>query len=154
MNTTANTTTPKVKSVYEREVIDVNKALRQTQRNIGKATALLLLMHNSTAIEDFKLEPRTARYLKAMKKQPAMYEALKRDCRRTKSGEVTPFYVLQAVKRQCDEQEKSLTEAKKAEAKKAKEHAANLKAEATSKRAKRSKANAKKAAKTESAKAA
>ena len=80
---------------YGRQVLAVNTDLKSASRSIGGARAILLNLHNEGML---KLEAYQLAILKASKKNQSVYEMLKGlTFHHPKSGNPSPFYVLQAI---------------------------------------------------------
>ena len=80
---------------YGRQVLAVNTDLKKATKTIGGARAILLNLHTEGML---KLQPYQVAILKASKKSQAVYETLKSvTFHHKKSGNPSPFYVLQAI---------------------------------------------------------
>lgn len=80
---------------YGRQVLAVNTDLKKATKSIGGARAILLNLHTEGML---KLEAYQVAILKASKKEQKVYEALKSlTFHHPKSGNPSPFYVLQAI---------------------------------------------------------
>ena len=77
---------------YQLQVIDVNANFKKSLRNTGKALKLLLASEcmNSAQIK----------FAKELQKDDTKYTSFDAKVRRTKKGEITAFYVLQAIYRE------------------------------------------------------
>jgi len=90
--TTVNEKTTFV-SDYKRDVIGTNKALKEMLNSVGACRSVLLLMHGENL-------PSVYREFLELSKTPegkGAYNKLNELTRRSKSGKVSPFYVLQAL---------------------------------------------------------
>lgn len=79
-------------SVYKVNVIDVNKSLKTALASVGAVRSMLLEHKDS-----IKLDKLFVNFLELTKKDKNAYERLNTFTRRTKTGKVPPFYVLQAL---------------------------------------------------------
>ena len=79
-------------SNYFLKVINVNKALKVELSSVGACRSMLL--ENSEAIQ---LDKEFKSILLASKKDEAIYKQIDTNTRRSKSGKVSPFFVLQAL---------------------------------------------------------
>lgn len=93
VNKVASTTAKEVKvSDYTTNVINSNKALKTALASVG-AVRSMLLEHKDV----IKLDASFVAFLELSKKDKETYEALSVATRKTKTGKVPPFYVLQAL---------------------------------------------------------
>lgn len=76
---------------YKIQVLEVNANFKKSLRNTGKALKLLLA---SDALTSGQIK-----FAKELQKDDAKYLSFDAKVRRTKSGEITAFYVLQAIYR-------------------------------------------------------
>jgi hypothetical protein len=79
-------------SNYFVKVINVNKALKQELNSVGACRSMLL--ENSEAIQ---LDKAFKTLLQNSKKDESIYKNIDTNVRRSKSGKVSPFGVLQAL---------------------------------------------------------
>ena len=76
---------------YQLQVIQVNANFKKSLRNTGKALKLLLASDCLTVAQ--------TKFAKDLQKDDAKYSEFDAKVRRTKSGDITAFYVLQAIYR-------------------------------------------------------
>lgn len=88
----ANKTEVKKVSLYTENVINVNTMLKKALASVGAVRSMLL--EHKDAI---KLDVKFVAFLELTKKDKLAYEVLNTATRRTKTGKVPPFYVLQAL---------------------------------------------------------
>lgn len=74
---------------YKIQVLEVNANFKKSLRNTGKALKLLLA---SDALTSGQIK-----FAKELQKDDAKYTSFDAKVRRTKAGEITAFYVLQAI---------------------------------------------------------
>jgi len=74
---------------YKIQVLDVNANFKKSLRNTGKALKLLLASDALTSTQ--------VKFAKELQKDDAKYTSFDAKVRRTKKGEITAFYVLQAI---------------------------------------------------------
>lgn len=77
---------------YKTQVLDVNANFKKSLRNTGKALKLLLASDALTSAQ--------IKFAKDLQKDDAKYTSFDAKVRRTKAGEITAFYVLQAIYRE------------------------------------------------------
>jgi hypothetical protein len=76
---------------YKIQVLDVNANFKKSLRNTGKALKLLLASDALTSTQ--------VKFAKELQKDDAKYTSFDAKVRRTKNGDITAFYVLQAIYR-------------------------------------------------------
>lgn len=103
METKKNVNQSKSASVYNTTVLSTNKSLKEAQKSFGAARSILL--NHAKEIElskDFLL------LLNKSKKCKTTYEFLNSNVRKTKTGKVPAFYVLQLLHKICNSKKLSL----------------------------------------------
>jgi len=93
---------------YVENVLKTNKELKKASKTVGGSRAILLSLK-----KEAKLPQKFEAYLRLSKKDSAVYEELNKACRRSKAGNVTPFFVLQALERLTKEPKKETQKADK-----------------------------------------
>lgn len=89
----AKAKTEKKQSEYSLKVLVPYKELKKESKTVGGARAILLTFAE-------KLDSKVVQYLRESKKNQAIYEQMNKEVRRSKNGNVSPFYVLQYVYKQ------------------------------------------------------
>lgn len=79
-------------SEYKVNVLDTNKALRQETKTLSGAVKNLWFFRN-----EIGLSKQYTNIVKAIMQDDAVYKVFKENCRASKSGNYSPFYVLQAI---------------------------------------------------------
>jgi hypothetical protein len=79
----------KTQNAYQLEVLNVNKEFKIALRSTNKAIKILIASET--------LNSKQTGILKAILKDDKKYKDFDSTVRRTKSGQITPFYVLQAL---------------------------------------------------------
>lgn len=82
--------TTKKESSYKIEVLESNKLLKQESVKLGYCVKVLI---NNTNI--LKLSPLMIKNLNAINKDSEVYKLAVLNCRKSKSGNYSPFYLLQ-----------------------------------------------------------
>ena len=80
----------KKESKYKTEVLESNKLLKQESVKLGYCVKVLI---NNTNI--LKLSPLMVNNLKAINKDSEAYKLAVNNCRKSKKGNYSPFYLLQ-----------------------------------------------------------
>ena len=81
---------PKKESTYKISVLDSNKILKEESAKLGYC--IKVLMNN---INILKLSPLMAKNLQAINKDSEAYKLAVNNCRKSKNGNYSPFYLLQ-----------------------------------------------------------
>jgi hypothetical protein len=90
---TSTATKPKVKvSAYATNVLSTNKALRTECKTLGGALKLLWMFR-----EEIELGERYAKIVHLIRNDKDVYHNFRQNCRVSKAGNYSPFYVLQAI---------------------------------------------------------
>jgi len=74
-------------SNYRKQVLDVNKSLKVELKSFNGAAKLLIAMDAPTA--------KQKRLLRAILKDKVLYNIAKDNVRKSKSGNISPFFILQ-----------------------------------------------------------
>jgi hypothetical protein len=82
--------TTKTESSYKTEVLESNKLLKQESVKLGYCVKVLI---NNTNI--LKLSPLMVKNLNAINKDSEAYKLAVNNCRKSKNGNYSPFYLLQ-----------------------------------------------------------
>lgn len=82
--------TTKTESSYKTEVLESNKLLKQESVKLGYCVKVLI---NNTNI--LKLSPLMVKNLNAINKDSEVYKLAVLNCRKSKNGNYSPFYLLQ-----------------------------------------------------------
>lgn len=77
---------------YKKDVLNVNANLREFHNTLGGARAFIL---NSVSEGKIDVPSVFVKTLRESKKDKELYERMNAEVRRSKSGKVSPFYVLQ-----------------------------------------------------------
>jgi hypothetical protein len=86
----SNKETTKKESSYKVEVLESNKLLKQESVKLGYCVKVLI---NNTNI--LKLSPLMVKNLQAINKDSEAYKLAVNNCRKSKKGNYSPFYLLQ-----------------------------------------------------------
>lgn len=86
-------TTKKAKaSEYKLQVLETNKALRTTHKTLGGCLKNMWFFR-----DDMKLTAKQTAVVKLLRSDDKAYASFQTICRKSKSGNYSPFYVLQAI---------------------------------------------------------
>jgi hypothetical protein len=88
--TSSKKETTKKESSYKVEVLESNKLLKQESVKLGYCVKVLI---NNTNI--LKLSPLMVKNLQAINKDSELYKLAVNNCRKSKNGNYSPFYLLQ-----------------------------------------------------------
>jgi hypothetical protein len=88
--TSSKKETTKKESSYKVEVLESNKLLKQESKTLGYCVKVLI---NNTNI--LKLSPLMVKNLQAINKDSELYKLAVNNCRKSKNGNYSPFYLLQ-----------------------------------------------------------
>jgi len=88
--TSSKKETTKTESSYKIEVLESNKLLKQESVKLGYCVKVLI---NNTNI--LKLSPIMIKNLNAINKDSEAYKLAVNNCRKSKNGNYSPFYLLQ-----------------------------------------------------------
>jgi hypothetical protein len=83
-------TSKKVDSNYKTEVLESNKLLKQESKTLGYCVKVL-----TNNINILKLSPLMVKNLNAINKDSEVYKLAVLNCRKSKNGNYSPFYLLQ-----------------------------------------------------------
>lgn len=89
-------------TIYQSQVLGVNRALKAEQRTLGGCIKTLLLLG-----KDAGLDAQRIKILRFVQKDDAAYNSFKSLVRTSKKGNYCPFYVLQALNKNLVEQAKA-----------------------------------------------
>jgi hypothetical protein len=81
---------PKKESTYKISVLDSNKILKEESAKLGYCVKVLI-----NNINILKLSPLMAKNLQAINKDSEAYKLAVNNCRKSKNGNYSPFYLLQ-----------------------------------------------------------
>lgn len=111
--TTETAKKPTVKvSAYKQNVLNTNKALKVECKSLGGALKILWMFR-----EEIDMGERYAKIIHLIRNDKDVYHNFRQNCRVSKAGNYSPFYVLQAVYKmfkladanKTDKKEKNLT---------------------------------------------
>ena len=88
---TATTKKTKV-SQYKKQVLETNKALRTTHKTLGGCLKNMWFFR-----DDMKLSKAQTTVVKLLRSDDKAYKSFQNICRKSKAGNYSPFYVLQAI---------------------------------------------------------
>jgi hypothetical protein len=81
---------PKKESTYKISVLDSNKILKEESAKLGYCVKVLI-----NNINILKLSPLMSKNLQAINKDSEAYKLAVQNCRKSKTGNFSPFYLLQ-----------------------------------------------------------
>ena len=79
-------------SAYKVNVLNTNKALRQESKTLSGAVKLLWFFR-----DEIELSAQYKKIVRAIMQDTTIYKEFKNNCRKSKSGNYAPFFVLQAI---------------------------------------------------------
>ena len=82
-------------SAYKKQVLDTNKALKTTHKTLGGCLKNMWFFRDDMALTNAQIS--VIRLLRDDKKGKLAYNEFKKVVRTSKSGNYSPFYVLQAM---------------------------------------------------------
>lgn len=81
---------PKKESAYKLHVLNSNKLLKQESKTLGYCIKVLI-----NNINILKLSPNMVKNLQSINKDSEAYKLAVNNCRKSKNGNYSPFYLLQ-----------------------------------------------------------
>lgn len=92
-------------TAYQTNVLSINRALKTETKTLNGALKILWMFR-----EEIEMTESMAKLIKAIKEDKVIYHEFRKNCRVSKAGNYSPFFVLQAIHKARKQDQKEPTQ--------------------------------------------